>query len=102
MRVRVRLRKSAFRARRLTERHVRFDPRGVGLMDLGGFRHVPLALGALRRKQMPARRMLAAHFALGGDLEPLRDGFPGLTPRNRLWHKARKITQPARVTTGFR
>ena len=91
---------SAFRAR-LTERHVRLDPGFVGLVDAGGFRHQAFAFRALRRKQMAARRVLAEHLPFGGDLEPLRDGFPGLAARNRLWHKARKIAQLERVTTAF-
>ena len=61
------------RTRGLTERHVRFDPGGIGLVHLGRLRHVPLALGALRRKQMPPRRMLPHDFPRPGDLEPFRD-----------------------------
>jgi hypothetical protein len=45
--------------------------------------------------------VLPHHFSGPGDLEPLRDGLPGLAARNRLWHKARKIAQPARLTTAF-
>jgi hypothetical protein len=45
--------------------------------------------------------MLAPDFSGPGDLEPFRDGFPGFAARNRLWHKARKIPQPARLTTAF-
>src|SRR5438045_50965 len=91
----------AFSRSALRERHVHLDPRFVGLVDRGGLGHVPFALGALRRKQMAAGRMLASHFSGRGDLEPLGDGFPGLATRNRLWHKARKITHPGRVTTAF-
>ena len=50
---------------------------------------------------MPAGGVLAQDFACGGDLEPLRDGLAGFTARDRLWHKARKITQSAQVTTAF-
>ena len=78
---------------RLRERHVRLDPRFVGLMDDSGFGHEPFALRAFGGKQMAARRMLAEHLACGGDLEPLRDGFPRFAAGNRLWHKARKIAQ---------
>lgn len=35
--------------------------------------------------------MLAQNLARSGDLESFRDGFPRLTARNRLGHKARKI-----------
>ena len=55
------------------ERHVRFDSIRVRLIDFGRLRHVTLALGALRGKQMPARSMLPHDFACPGDLEPLRD-----------------------------
>jgi hypothetical protein len=92
------LAQSAFRAG-LTERHVHLDPRDVGLVDLGGFGHVPFAFGALRRKEMATGRMLASHFSGPGDLEALRDGLPGLAPCNRLWHKARKIAHSRRVTS---
>src|SRR3954468_11988522 len=85
----------------LTEGQVRLDPGFVRLVDPGRFRHEAFALGAFGRKQMAARCMLTEDLARGGDLEPLRDGFPGLTARNRLWHKARKITQSGRVTTAF-
>ena len=85
----------------LTEGQVRLDPGFVRLVDSGRFRHQAFALGAFGRKQMAARRVLAEHLAFGGNLEPLRDGFPGFAARNRLWHKARKITQSGRVTTAF-
>ena len=82
-------------------RHVHLDAGRVGLVDFGGLRHVALALGAFRRKQVTPRGMLPPHFSRPGDLEPFRDGFPGFAARNRLWHKARKIAQPARLTTAF-
>jgi hypothetical protein len=85
----------------LAERHVHLDPRGISLVDFGGFRHVAFALRALRRKQVTPRGVLPPHFSRSGNLKPLRDGFPGLAARNRLWHKARKITQSGRVTTAF-
>ena len=50
---------------------------------------------------MPAGSVLAANLPGAGDLEPFRNGFPGLAAGDRLWHKARKITQLARVTTAF-
>jgi hypothetical protein len=71
------------------------------MVDLSGFCHVAFALGAFRGEQMPARGVLPANFPRASDLEPLGDGFPGFAARDRLWHKARKITQPARVTTAF-
>src|SRR5438067_13832536 len=70
-------------------------------MDFGGLRHVAFALGAFRGKQVTPRGMLPPHFSRPGDRESLRNGLPGFAARNRLWHKARKIAQPARVTTGF-
>ena len=93
--------KARFNAFALRERHVHLDAGRVGLVDFGGLCHVALALGALRRKQVTPGGMLAPHFSSPGDLEPFRDGFPGFAARNRLWHKARKIAQPARLTTGF-
>jgi hypothetical protein len=45
--------------------------------------------------------VLPPHFSGPGDLESFRDGLPRFAARNRLWHKARKIAQPARLTTGF-
>ena len=86
---------------RLPEGQVRLDPGDIGLVDPGGFRHVAFALGALRGQQVTPGGMLAPDFSGPGDLEPFRDGFPGFAARNRLWHKARKITQPACVTTAF-
>ena len=83
------------------ERHVQLDPGRIGLVHLGGLGHVAFALGALRGKQVTPGGMLPPHFSRPGDLEPLRDGFPGLAAGNRFWHKARKIAQGCRLTTGF-
>ena len=85
----------------LTERQIRLDPGFVGLMDSRGLCHQAFTLGALRGHEMPAGGVLTQDFAFGGDLEPLGDGLAGFAARDRLWHKARKITQSARVTTAF-
>ena len=78
---------------RLRERHVRLDPRFVGLMDDSGFGHEAFALRAFGRKQMAPGGMLTQNLARGGDFEALRDGFARFAAGNRLWHKARKIAQ---------
>lgn len=85
----------------LRERHVQLDPRFVGFMDDGGFRHVAFQLSALRGEQVTARGVLTQNFAGSGDLESLRHGFPGLAARYCFRHKARKIDGFRQETTGF-
>lgn len=63
---------------------------------------MPLALGALRRKQVPARGVLAQNLARAGDLEAFRDRFSGLAARDRFGHKTRKIVRSSGQTTIFR
>lgn len=76
---------------RLREGHVHLDPRHIRFVDDRGFRHVAFQLAALRGEQMPARGVLTQNLATPSDLESLRHGFPRLTSRNWLRHKARKI-----------
>ena len=85
--------------RPLMERQIQLDPGFVCLVDPGRLRHQALAFGALGRHEMPAGGVLPQDFACGGDLEPLRDGLAGFAARDRFWHKARKITHLARVTS---
>ena len=48
---------------------------------------------------MSARGMLTHDLARSRDLEPFRDGLPGLAARDRFRHKARKIAAlPPRAT----